>query len=192
MSSAEHRQADVPQNVTNDREQLAESLKQTFEIMNKRSLYEDNQTTMHNLSAETARFLWFQLFRDVIRKLPVTQESKTELIDKLKEYYISNYRQLIRIKEFELTYGSKNAIHWYTTVSFISDIINKALRTSDIDALYSFRKKTSEREGIEQIPISGCGRASNLRKLPELKGSGRIRPGEFDLGTAEGKDERKD
>jgi hypothetical protein len=55
------------------------------------------------------------------------------------DYYRHNQTQLKNIAEFEATYTASNAIRWYTSDTFVCKLINKALRTQDIEVLHTFR-----------------------------------------------------
>ncbi|CAF2066207.1 unnamed protein product [Rotaria magnacalcarata] len=61
------------------------------------------------------------------------------MIRECRSYYKDNPVELKKIDEFENGYCSKNAIGWYTRDSFIYRLVNKALRTLDIDIISKFR-----------------------------------------------------
>ncbi|CAF1314566.1 unnamed protein product [Rotaria sordida] len=61
------------------------------------------------------------------------------MIQICKEYYRGNTKEIKLIYEFEQNYQSQDAILWYSKQSFIYKLINKVLRTEDIDLLYTFR-----------------------------------------------------
>ena len=61
------------------------------------------------------------------------------MIDTCRHYYQDNIKQLKLIDQFEHEYQSNEAIRWYLKKSFLREIINKALRTEDIDQLYTLR-----------------------------------------------------
>jgi len=65
-------------------------------------------------------------------------ESKQEIIDKCYSYYRRNQKEMENIAEFERDYTPDQAIKWYTRDSFIYKLINKALRTEDIDVWYIY------------------------------------------------------
>jgi hypothetical protein len=67
------------------------------------------------------------------------QTSKQEMLDNCRLYYRGNKKAMEDIGEFERTYTSDQAIQWYTANSFLYKLINKALRTEDTDALYTYR-----------------------------------------------------
>lgn len=102
------------------------------------SLYEKQKST-RDLSKESASFLWFQLFKDVLLRMPRSEEAKRELIDQCRQFYRGNTEELSNIDEFAHTYTDADTIHWYTKQCFLYRLCNKALRTEDIELLYTFR-----------------------------------------------------
>ncbi|CAF1015675.1 unnamed protein product [Didymodactylos carnosus] len=129
--------------VFTDREELIKSIKENIELVEKHletfSFYDNNQKSTKDLSKEQASFLWFQLFKDIIIQMPKTIESKQEMIKTCKEYYHGNEVELDYIEKFDSTYKPEDAITWYTKQCFVYKMINKALRTEDIEQLYIFR-----------------------------------------------------
>ncbi|CAF2915301.1 unnamed protein product [Rotaria sp. Silwood2] len=71
--------------------------------------------------------------------MPQTEDSKHEMLNKCSDYYRTNQVELKKIELFRNNYTSDKAIEWYTCDSFIYRLLNKALRTEDIDLLYLFR-----------------------------------------------------
>ncbi|CAF0879609.1 unnamed protein product [Didymodactylos carnosus] len=61
------------------------------------------------------------------------------MLDCCRYHYRNNPSQLRLIDEFDERYKSEHAISWYTRDSFLYRIINKALRTENIDALIRLR-----------------------------------------------------
>jgi tetratricopeptide (TPR) repeat protein len=64
---------------------------------------------------------------------------RNELISISKQIYNKNRAELDIIREFEQTYSPGWAIWWYTRDSFLSRLLNKALRTQNIDVLFLFQ-----------------------------------------------------
>ncbi|CAF1261586.1 unnamed protein product [Didymodactylos carnosus] len=62
-----------------------------------------------------------------------------EMLVKCRDYYKDNEKELEKIDEFEEKYKKEKAVYWYTTPTFVSKLINKALRTEDMHALYICR-----------------------------------------------------
>ncbi|CAF1021165.1 unnamed protein product [Didymodactylos carnosus] len=71
--------------------------------------------------------------------MPSDDHGKLHMIQKCQEYYRGNRKELKLIQEFDETYRRDDAIRWYTKQSFVYKLINKALRTEDIEQLYLFR-----------------------------------------------------
>ncbi|CAF1126891.1 unnamed protein product [Adineta steineri] len=61
------------------------------------------------------------------------------MLAEFRAYYQHNHHELLAIDDFERTYRSGDAIRWYTKPCFLFRLINKALRTEDICAFYTFR-----------------------------------------------------
>ena len=69
-----------------------------------------SEKSIRNLSAESASFLWFQLFKDLLERLPHNAHSKEELINFSRQYYHDNEREFQCIDEFERNYTTQTAI----------------------------------------------------------------------------------
>jgi hypothetical protein len=79
------------------------------------------------------------LFNDVILRLPSNDEAKQQMINACRSYYRGNDKQLQLIDEFEKFYSSEECIRWYTRETFVYKMVNKALRTEDVQQLHTFR-----------------------------------------------------
>ncbi|CAF1285183.1 unnamed protein product [Didymodactylos carnosus] len=100
---------------------------------------EQKQKSTRNIGMESLAYLYqFHLKKKLILKF-TTQNARQLMIDRCKDYYRGNEKELKNIQEFELTYRSDQAIIWYTRQCFIYKMVNKALRIQDLEALYIFR-----------------------------------------------------
>ncbi|CAF1200789.1 unnamed protein product [Rotaria sordida] len=102
-------------------------------------IYNKKEKAIRNLSKEAGSFLYFQLFKNILKHLPKTIEAKKAMITICRNYYRENLAELANIDDFDKTYKSVDAILWYTKDTFVNKFINKALRTEDIDVLFQFR-----------------------------------------------------
>ncbi|CAF2080537.1 unnamed protein product [Rotaria magnacalcarata] len=122
---------------------LCTSVKEQIDLVDKQtqtfSFFDQHQILTKDLSRQSAKFLWFQLFYRTLTSLPRNSEAKQQMIQACKEYYDGNTNEMKFIDEFENNYRSEDAIVWYWKRSFLYKLINKALRTHDIDLLYMFR-----------------------------------------------------
>jgi hypothetical protein len=123
--------------------QLTGSIKQTIQQCElnsaKFSFSKLPQKNMRNLVCECGSFVFFQLFKEVIRHMPHTNEAKSDMIAQCKKDYIGNNETLAAIEEFQLNYTENDAFKWYTGDTFVYRIINKILRTENIDAFFAYR-----------------------------------------------------
>jgi hypothetical protein len=95
--------------------------------------------SMRDLNRESSEFLWYQLLRDYIMKVEMTNYNKHDMLGKFRLYYKNNKSYLTKIDEFEQTYTAQDAIKWYTKGTFLFQLVNKALRTEDVEALLAVR-----------------------------------------------------
>jgi tetratricopeptide (TPR) repeat protein len=80
-----------------------------------------------------------QLLINSLLRMRANVNDKNELISISKKIYKNNMTELNTIREFEQTYSPDLAIWWYTRDTFLSRLLNKALRTQNIDVLFLFQ-----------------------------------------------------
>jgi hypothetical protein len=68
-----------------------------------------------------------------------SEMDETDLISLCKAYYKGNESELKLIRQFQQTYSSEKAIRWYTNECFLYKLLNKALRTEDINIIFLFQ-----------------------------------------------------
>ncbi len=83
--------------------------------------------------------MWYQAILTFLLFMAIYFNSKDDMIIASREYYQDNNSQKKRIDEFEQTYTPENACRWYTYDSFVYRLLNRALRTQDIDIIFKFR-----------------------------------------------------
>ncbi|CAM4951759.1 unnamed protein product [Rotaria socialis] len=126
------------------RQDLLNSLRENIILVEKHletfSFYSQHkQKSTRDLSKESAEFLWFQMFKDVILRLPRDSHAKQQMIEFCRYYYYGNEKELKFICEFARDYKSNMAIRWYTKETFLYKTVNKVLRTEDLEQLHTFR-----------------------------------------------------
>ncbi|UJR16695.1 hypothetical protein I4U23_003595 [Adineta vaga] len=99
--------------------------------------------SIHSLDRECGSFVWRQLLKEVIKKIPRNNDSeefisKREMLQQCREYYRDNETHMKAIDNFDQCYTHNEAIWWYTRDCFLSRLVNKALLTDDIDALNTY------------------------------------------------------
>ncbi|CAF3998940.1 unnamed protein product [Rotaria sordida] len=85
-------------------------------------IYNKKEKAIRNLSKEAGSFLYFQLFKNILKHLPKIIEAKKPMITICRNYYRENLTELANIDD-----------------TFVNKFINKALRTEDVDVLFQFR-----------------------------------------------------
>ncbi|CAF3817577.1 unnamed protein product [Rotaria magnacalcarata] len=116
---------------------------------------DENQKSIHDLSEETASFMWSQLLVHIILTMCDNRDdrAKKDLIDVCRTRYTYDMYEQNRITEFEKTYTTGQAIQWYTKDSFLYRCLNRAFRTMDIDIIYRFRFIIAElHEQLASLP----------------------------------------
>lgn len=126
-----------------DRDALFKSISGTMQLIEKQDaafhLFDRTEKATRDLTKESASFLWHQLLIDVLKKMPADEQAKNEMLDHCAAYYRHNKIELQKIEHFRTSYTSKNAVKYYTEDSFLYRLLNKALRTEDIELLHIFR-----------------------------------------------------
>ncbi|CAF0948433.1 unnamed protein product [Adineta steineri] len=126
-----------------DQHDLLESIQEKMNLVEKQiltfSLFVQKQKSLKDLSQESASFLLHQMLNYVLRQMSQDKQSKKEMLDMCRDYYKNNKQELKKIEEFQNIYTRDKAIEWYTDECFLYKLLNKALRTEDIELLFTFR-----------------------------------------------------
>ncbi|CAF1395234.1 unnamed protein product [Adineta steineri] len=130
--------------IYHERHILISSIKENVRLFEKQmetfNFYDQcGEKSTRDLSKEAAEFLWFQVFKDIILRMKLDKLAKTQMIEFCRYYYRGNTKQMAFIDEFEEQYKPDAAIRWYTRETFLYKLVNKALRTEDIEQLHIFR-----------------------------------------------------
>ncbi len=104
------------------------------------SLLEQNAIkSIRDLSKEHASFMWFQLLIEILLKMNEIDIAKNEMIRECLSQYDDDIVEQIKIEDFQNNYNETKAIWWYTRDCFLYRLLNKALRTENIDIIFKFR-----------------------------------------------------
>ncbi|CAF1465486.1 unnamed protein product, partial [Didymodactylos carnosus] len=102
------------------------------------SVFNRAENKEESSSGLNSSFLYFQLLIDILLRIKYSPKSQQELIDLCKQQYKGIAAELDNLREFEQTYSSDRALYWYTRESFLYRLLNRALRTQNIDLLFTF------------------------------------------------------
>lgn len=100
---------------------------------------EDRQNSLRNLTNDSATFMWYQILIIVLQRLAKLKTSKDEMIHECRSTYHDDSIEQTKINTFEREYTPDKAVWWYTNDCFVYRLLNKALRTQDIDIIFCFR-----------------------------------------------------
>ncbi|CAF3449360.1 unnamed protein product [Rotaria socialis] len=126
-----------------DQECLKESIRHMITRIEKQTLdfylFHQKQRIGRNLAKESAAFLWHQMLIYVLKQMPQDEQTKDDMLKICCKYYRHSKKDLQKIEDFRLNYSSDKAIAWYTAECFLYKLLNKALRTENIELLVAFR-----------------------------------------------------
>ncbi|CAF3652749.1 unnamed protein product [Rotaria sp. Silwood1] len=128
-----------------DQQSLVDAIKKSARIVTRHTMafvmFDDKQQqkTAQVVSKRATSFLWYQIFIDVLKKLPQMDQAKKDMLDKCEDYYRFNTRELIKIEQFRTNYTIHEAVRWFTLDSFVYSLLNRALRTENISNLYTVK-----------------------------------------------------
>ena len=110
------------------------------------SFYDGNpignlESSHKNLSAENSKFVWSQMYLEILLRLDREglSKSRQETIKLCRERHKNNPKQLDSINDFEKSYKRKEALKWYTRATYLYEPLNKALRQNDLESLFVYR-----------------------------------------------------
>ncbi|CAF0969945.1 unnamed protein product [Rotaria magnacalcarata] len=129
--------------IVSDTETLLQSLRSRTRQLERMSLtfslFNQKQKSTRDLIKESASFLWHQMLLYVLKQMPQNDRTKNETLDQCVDYYRNNQTELEKMQKFRKSYTHDQAISWYAHEYFLYKLLNQALRTEDIQLLYSFR-----------------------------------------------------
>jgi hypothetical protein len=79
--------------------------------------------------------MYLQLLKEILLEFPYNPISKKELGDFCRLHYADSPGELKVTDEFERDYARPSPIWWYTTECFTYSMLNKVLRTQDIEII---------------------------------------------------------
>jgi hypothetical protein len=88
-----------------------------------------------NMNELDQSFMYSQLLKEILIDLPHDDNDKKELINFCRQQYAHNDRELHIIDEFEQKYDCPSPVWWYTRECFTYSMLNKALRTQDLEII---------------------------------------------------------
>ena len=92
-------------------------------------------TTTSDLNHLEPSFMYSQLLKEILFEIKYDDQSPQKLAAYCRIQYAQNKIELCVIDEFEHEYSNHTPIWWYTRECFTYQMLNRALRTQDIEVL---------------------------------------------------------
>jgi hypothetical protein len=124
------------------------------------------QREFRETNEHSAAFLWWiYLIRGFI-DLPVNPESKRKFLNDCRQQYEGNKSELEKLDEFEATYSPDKALYWFTRDCFLYRILNKSLRTENLEYIFKLRFF------IVDVHVQLCklGSSQNISRMTVYRG----------------------
>ncbi|CAF1297609.1 unnamed protein product [Rotaria sordida] len=99
----------------------------------------ERENTLRKLTKESATFMWYRSILMVLQLMAKYGNSKDEMITECRTIYHNDENEQKKINDFEKNYSPTKAFWWYTYDSFVYRLLNKALRTQNIEVIFKFR-----------------------------------------------------
>jgi hypothetical protein len=93
------------------------------------------EPSSQNLNQLEASFMYTQIFKEILLEMKHDTQAIKDFAVYCSKLYSDNIGQLMIIKEFERDYRPESSIWWYTRVSFIYEMLNRALRNLEGDTI---------------------------------------------------------
>lgn len=116
---------------------LIETIKETINLLEQQifsfNLFNQTNNYTNDLSKDSTSFLWYQLLIDILRQIPDNQQINENILNKYNNIYKNE------INQFKKDYIKEKSIELFNKNYSIHKLLNKALKTKDIEFIYLFR-----------------------------------------------------
>ena len=97
------------------------------------------EKSVRDLGEKKGQFFWFQIFITALVDMVPSEDAKGDLLRLARTFYADNELESTRIDQFAQTYQASEALNWYSCDSFVYRVLNKAVRTEDLDLVFACR-----------------------------------------------------
>lgn len=88
-----------------------------------------------NLDQLDPTFMYTQLLKEILLKIEYNEQSIKNMAEHCRSHYVNIQATLKEIAQFEEQYYNKSAIWWYSAVTFVYTMLNRALRNLEVDTI---------------------------------------------------------
>ncbi|CAF3799074.1 unnamed protein product [Rotaria sordida] len=98
------------------------------------------ERSSHDLNIDAAKFLWYKYYFNILSRLKNTSIARREMLDCIRVFHKQQVDTVKKTcEEFEQKYKSQDILKWYTRNSFCYLLLNRTLRSEDINHIFSMR-----------------------------------------------------
>ena len=94
-----------------------------------------SEVSEQNLDQLDQSFMYTQILKEILFEIKYTEQTIRDLVNYCREKYAGNDTELAIIDGFEKTYPRHSPIWWYTYQCFLHLMLNRALRTHEVDTI---------------------------------------------------------
>jgi tetratricopeptide (TPR) repeat protein len=95
----------------------------------------DGDASNQNLDRLDPMFMYTKIMKEILLSIKFDQEHFKKFVDYCREVFDGNENELKYVDELERKYPDKTPIWWYTCECFLYPMLNRALRTIDVDII---------------------------------------------------------
>ena len=99
------------------------------------SIVKPTNVCAQNFDQLDQSFMYTQILKEILLEIEYDEQSFQDLVAYCRLQYANNLNELNFIKIFESNYRQYSPIYWYTHPGFIYVMLNRALRTFEIDTI---------------------------------------------------------
>ena len=133
----------------------------------------DYETQRDGLDELDQSFMYTEIFKEILLTINFKPKHITDFIEYYRKAVADNDVELKKVEKFEKEYDCSQSIWWYTFNSFLYALVNKALRTMDIDLIIVFGFFIQHlHENIKELCVEQCTKYDKLETFTVYRGQG--------------------
>ena len=123
-----------------------------------------------------ASFMYTQIMKEIFLSINFQQQHIDEFLEHCREALSGNEKQLEYVEKLARKYRQHTPIWWYTCECFLYPMLNRALRTMDVDLIIKLGFFINDlHRQIEQLHLKQCGSHGFNKPFTVYRGQGMIR-----------------
>ncbi|CAF0980987.1 unnamed protein product [Adineta steineri] len=125
--------------ICTDEQSLKESIENELHPSTDFLLMDRNLQPIFSLKNNNQDFNLYKQYIEILKHYPWSSNNREKMLDECIKRYRKDNAHRRKIEEFRNSYTSATAINWYTRDSFLYRLVNKALRSLDMEQINVFR-----------------------------------------------------